>query len=80
MPLLHAHRERAPEAANAPGGVILWFLDATETESEIGRLQRDASRLFLSGAQMGGIRFLATELPIGLLALGLAIFFNRRAK
>ena len=41
---------------------------------------REASRLFLTSAQMGGIRFFATELPIGLLAFGLAIFFNRRAK
>jgi len=42
--------------------------------------QRAASRLFLTASQMSGIRFFATELPIGLLALGLAIFFNRRAK
>ncbi|MBS2032879.1 MAG: GldG family protein [Deltaproteobacteria bacterium] len=42
--------------------------------------QREASRLFLTATQMGGIRFFATELPIGLLAFGLAIFFNRRAK
>jgi prepilin-type N-terminal cleavage/methylation domain-containing protein len=32
------------------------------------------------GHQLAGIRFAATEVPIALLALGLAIFFNRRAK
>ncbi len=36
---------RAPEAMHAPGGVILWFLDATESQNEIARLQRDANRL-----------------------------------
>ncbi|MBL7373002.1 histidine kinase, partial [Escherichia coli] len=30
---------------NAPGGVVLWFLDATESQAEINRLQREASRL-----------------------------------
>jgi len=56
-----------------------YMVDQTERIS-IRPRTRDASRLFLSKAQMGGIRFFATELPIGLLALGLAIFFNRRAK
>jgi signal transduction histidine kinase len=37
--------ERAPQAVNAPGGVVLWFLDATESQAEINRLQREASRL-----------------------------------
>jgi signal transduction histidine kinase len=37
--------ERAPEAINAPGGVVLWFLDATDSQDEINRLQRDATRL-----------------------------------
>ncbi|HVJ02690.1 MAG TPA: PAS-domain containing protein [Sphingomonas sp.] len=37
--------ERAPDAVQAPGGVLLWFLDATESQGEIARLQRDASRL-----------------------------------
>ncbi|MDQ0250625.1 signal transduction histidine kinase [Sphingomonas kyeonggiensis] len=37
--------ERAPQAVNAPGGVVLWFLDATESQSEINRLQREATRL-----------------------------------
>jgi hypothetical protein len=56
-----------------------YMVDQTERVSIRART-RDASRLFLSSAQMGGIRFFATELPIGLLAFGLAIFFNRRAK
>ena len=37
--------ERAPQAVNAPGGVVLWFLDATESQAEINRLQREATRL-----------------------------------
>lgn len=37
--------ERAPEAVRAPGGVVLWFLDATESQDEINRLQREATRL-----------------------------------
>ena len=37
--------ERAPQAINAPGGVILWFLDATDSQAEINRLQREATRL-----------------------------------
>ncbi|WP_404339661.1 ATP-binding protein [Sphingomonas sp. MMS12-HWE2-04] len=37
--------DRAPEALHAPGGVVLWFIDATESQSEITRLQREAARL-----------------------------------
>lgn len=37
--------ERAPQALLAPGGVLLWFLDATEAQDEIVRLQRDSGRL-----------------------------------
>ncbi|QIG80054.1 PAS domain-containing sensor histidine kinase [Stakelama tenebrarum] len=36
---------RAPEAVRAPGGVVLWFLDATESQNEISRLQRETNRL-----------------------------------
>lgn len=56
-----------------------WLVDQAERVT-IRPRQREGSRLFLTSAQMGRIRFFATELPIGLLALGLAIFFNRRAK
>ena len=37
--------DRAPQAVRAPGGVALWFLDTTESQDEISRLQRDAGRL-----------------------------------
>lgn len=37
--------ERAADAMEVPGGVVLWFLDATESQDEINRLQREASRL-----------------------------------
>ncbi|MFZ5747361.1 MAG: PAS-domain containing protein [Pseudomonadota bacterium] len=36
---------RAPDALNAPGGVLVWFLDATESQGEIVRLQRESDRL-----------------------------------
>lgn len=37
--------ERAPEAIGAPGAALLWFLDATDSQDEIVRLQREAQRL-----------------------------------
>jgi signal transduction histidine kinase/PAS domain-containing protein len=37
--------DRAADAVGAPGGVVLWFLDTTESQEEISRLQRDGSRL-----------------------------------
>jgi len=35
---------RAPRELQAPGGVVLWFFDATESEAEILRLRAEASR------------------------------------
>jgi signal transduction histidine kinase len=37
--------DRAPETVHAPGGVVLWFLDTTESHDEISRLQREVGRL-----------------------------------
>jgi signal transduction histidine kinase len=37
--------DRAPDVMNAPGGVVLWFLDATDSQEEINRLQRESGRL-----------------------------------
>ncbi|WP_213981969.1 PAS domain-containing sensor histidine kinase [Sphingomonas sp. dw_22] len=37
--------ERAADGIDVPGGVVLWFLDATESQDEIDRLQREASQL-----------------------------------
>ncbi|MFD1788953.1 PAS-domain containing protein [Sphingomonas floccifaciens] len=36
---------RAPEAALAPGGVVLWFSDQTDSEDEIVRLTAEAQEL-----------------------------------
>jgi len=36
---------RAPDAIRAPGGVVLWFLDASESRDEIARLESEALRL-----------------------------------
>jgi signal transduction histidine kinase len=37
--------DRAPTELQAPGGALLWFFDATESQDEIGRLQYEAARL-----------------------------------
>lgn len=37
--------QRAPEAARAPGGVALWFFDATEREAAVGAARLAAERL-----------------------------------
>jgi signal transduction histidine kinase len=39
---LFAIGERAPEALNAPGGVLVWFFDATEFHDEIATLGSEA--------------------------------------
>ncbi len=36
---------RAPDAILAPGGVVLWFVDATDSEDEIARLSDEKRRL-----------------------------------
>jgi len=35
----------AGQGLSAPGGVILWFFDATESQAEIGKLGKEAARL-----------------------------------
>ena len=34
-----------PAGTVCPGGVVLWFLDATESQDEINRLQQKSGRL-----------------------------------
>ncbi len=36
--------QRAPDAVRAPGGVVLWVFDATETQEEVSRLSGEAAR------------------------------------
>lgn len=36
--------QRAPEAVQAPGGVVIWFFDATESQAEVSRLSAEAAR------------------------------------
>ncbi|CAN5381822.1 PAS domain-containing sensor histidine kinase [soil metagenome] len=36
--------QRAPRELQAPGGVVLWFFDATDSEAEIARLREEADR------------------------------------
>lgn len=35
---------RAPDAVRAPGGAVLWFLDATESSEEVARFAAEADR------------------------------------
>ncbi|MCW3837874.1 PAS-domain containing protein [Sphingomonas canadensis] len=37
--------DRAPQGAYPPGSAVLWFLDTTESQDEISRLQRESGRL-----------------------------------
>ncbi|OAN60028.1 sensor histidine kinase [Sphingomonas sp. TDK1] len=37
--------ERASEAVETPGSVLLWVLDATDSQAELGALEREADRL-----------------------------------
>ncbi len=37
--------ERASEAVETPGSVLLWVLDATDSQAEVGGLEREADRL-----------------------------------
>ncbi|WP_333572214.1 sensor histidine kinase [Sphingomonas sp.] len=37
--------ERASEAVETPGSVLLWVLDATDSQAEVGALEREADRL-----------------------------------
>lgn len=36
--------QRAPDSVRAPGGVVVWFFDATESQEEVGRLTSEASK------------------------------------
>lgn len=36
--------QRAPDAARAPGGVVVWFFDATESQEEVMRLAAEVAR------------------------------------
>lgn len=36
--------QRAPDAVRAPGGVVLWVFDATESQEEVARLSAEAVR------------------------------------
>ncbi|URW76303.1 PAS-domain containing protein [Sphingomonas donggukensis] len=46
---------RAPEAALAPGGVVLWFADATESEDVIARLAADRAEATAAFDALSGL-------------------------
>ena len=49
------HGVRAPEAVLAPGGVVLWFADQTDSEDEIARLARDSAELHAAFEALAGL-------------------------
>ena len=53
--MLLAVGDRAPSALNAPGGVLVWFFDATETQGEVVRLKQDAHGLEDAFAALAGL-------------------------
>jgi signal transduction histidine kinase len=53
--VLLAVGERAPEAALAPGGVALWFFDATESEGEIARLADESADVRAAFEALAGL-------------------------
>ena len=46
---------RAPDAALAPGGVVLWFTDATESEDEIARLAGSSASVHAAFEALAGL-------------------------
>jgi signal transduction histidine kinase len=36
--------QRAPDSVRAPGGVVIWFFDATESQQEVTRLSQEAAK------------------------------------
>ncbi|MES2338695.1 MAG: PAS-domain containing protein [Pseudomonadota bacterium] len=46
---------RAPEAVLAPGGVVLWFADQTDSEDEIARLARDSAEVHSAFEALAGL-------------------------
>ena len=47
--------ERAPIGVSAPGGALVWALDASESENEIARLREDGARLSLAFDALTGL-------------------------
>jgi signal transduction histidine kinase len=52
---LVVHGHRAPEALLAPGGVVLWFVDATDSEGEIARLAGESAELAEAFEALAGL-------------------------
>jgi signal transduction histidine kinase len=52
---LTARGQRAPREVGAPGGVVVWFFDATDVEAEIGTLRRQADELAAAFAALQGL-------------------------
>lgn len=53
--MLLAVGDRAPAALNAPGGVLIWFFDATEIQGEVARLKEEAHGLEDAFAALAGL-------------------------
>jgi len=53
--ILLAVGERAPTALNAPGGVLVWFFDATEVQGEVIRLDAELRELHSAFDALAGL-------------------------
>ena len=47
--------QRAPREAGSPGGVVVWFFDATESQAQIGQLQGETQQLTADFAALVGL-------------------------
>jgi signal transduction histidine kinase len=52
---LQVRGQRAPREAGSPGGVAIWFFDATETQAQIGQLKDEGQRLADAFAALLGL-------------------------
>ncbi|MDB5677007.1 PAS domain-containing sensor histidine kinase [Sphingomonas bacterium] len=52
---LTARGQRAPREMGAPGGVIIWFFDATESQAQIGQLLGETAQLTDAFAALKGL-------------------------
>ena len=52
---LQVRGQRAPREAGSPGGVAIWFFDATETQAEIARLHDDGQAIADAFAALQGL-------------------------
>ncbi len=53
--MLSVRGQRAPREVGSPGGVVVWFFDATESQSQIGQLRDETAELGQAFAALRGL-------------------------